>query len=154
MAPLARSAWRLSAREWRVVWEACATAPFASLGVHVLSPARAVRFMRAAERPGVDTPMAPERIAAIVDAALTLLHARCLTKALVLQRMLARRGFTSEVVVGVASDAGALLAHAWLERDGRVMIGSGRREYAPLWRAGVNSAQPSLSTSPGGGTRA
>src|SRR5258708_4712671 len=117
MVPLARSAWRLPVREWWVVGEACATAPFASLGVHLLSPLRVVATMKAARRPGGPPRVAPERIAGIVDAVLSLLHAHCLTKALVLQRMLARRGFASEVVVGVAADGRALLAHAWLERE-------------------------------------
>lgn len=136
MVQLALNAWRLPVREWRVVGEACVTAPFAALGVHLLSPPRAVRLLKAAERLDAITLVSPERIAAIVDAVLSLLHAQCLTKALVLQRMLARRGFTSDVVVGVAHEGPALFAHAWLERDGRVVIGSGAREYAPLWRPG------------------
>lgn len=48
----------------------------------------------------------------------------CLTQALVAQWLLARRGFATTLQVGVKkADDGALLAHAWLERDGEVIIG-------------------------------
>ena len=49
----------------------------------------------------------------------------CLTQALVLQYMLLRRGDDqAELHIGVAKgEAGELLAHAWIERNGRVLIG-------------------------------
>lgn len=49
----------------------------------------------------------------------------CLTQALVLQYLLLRRGDDSaELHVGVTkSDEEELQAHAWIERDGRVLIG-------------------------------
>ena len=51
-------------------------------------------------------------------------RATCLTQALVAERMLARRGRSSTLRIGVARDAsGAFEAHAWLEHADRVIIG-------------------------------
>jgi hypothetical protein len=48
----------------------------------------------------------------------------CLTQALAARYLLARRGVATRLHIGVArGDGGVLSAHAWLERDGRVLIG-------------------------------
>jgi len=48
----------------------------------------------------------------------------CLTRALTVQAMLARRGYPSRLHVGVMRGMhGALEGHAWVEREGRVLIG-------------------------------
>lgn len=48
----------------------------------------------------------------------------CLVQALVARRLLARRGIPATLRIGVArSDSGALLAHAWLEHEGEIIIG-------------------------------
>lgn len=49
--------------------------------------------------------------------------ATCLSSALALQRLLARNGHDSELHIGVAGSGGDFTAHAWLERDGRILIG-------------------------------
>jgi hypothetical protein len=58
----------------------------------------------------------------------------CLVRALAAQTLLARFGHASQLRLGVAGGSGRLFeAHAWLERDGRVLIGGpveGR--YVPL----------------------
>lgn len=59
----------------------------------------------------------------------------CLTQALVAQWMLARAGLETSLQIGVArGERQELRAHAWLERDGRVILGglSSPREYTPL----------------------
>lgn len=58
----------------------------------------------------------------------------CLTQALVAQRLLRQQGYDTELRIGVTKDGQELLAHAWLERDGRVIIGgqSSQVRYAPL----------------------
>lgn len=53
--------------------------------------------------------------------------ATCLSSALALQRLLARNGHDSELHIGVAGKAGEFAAHAWLERDGRILIGEEER---------------------------
>lgn len=53
----------------------------------------------------------------------------CLTQALALQILLGRRGQASELRLGVArGDGPALEAHAWLESEGRILIGAADRE--------------------------
>jgi hypothetical protein len=61
-------------------------------------------------------------------------RATCLTQAVAGRLMLARRGHTSRVNIGVARAAGGgLRAHAWLESDGVVVIGGdGLDDYTPL----------------------
>jgi Transglutaminase-like superfamily len=46
---------------------------------------------------------------------------RCLMRSLVLMRMLARRGVSSQVVIGV-SPGESFAAHAWVEHDGRALL--------------------------------
>ena len=48
----------------------------------------------------------------------------CLTNSLVVDGMLRRRGYASEIRFGVRPpEGGALAAHAWVEHDGRVVFG-------------------------------
>lgn len=47
----------------------------------------------------------------------------CLKEALVLSRLLARRGVPTQLRIGVGRQAEAFAAHAWLEQDGRVILG-------------------------------
>jgi hypothetical protein len=76
-----------------------------------------------------------ERIVWAVGAAGRLVpRTTCLARALAAQALLARRGHASELRLGVAGGAGRVFeAHAWLERDGRVLIGGPVDErYVPL----------------------
>jgi len=59
----------------------------------------------------------------------------CLTQALALQFLLWRRRVDTELRIGVdKDDDGQLLAHAWVVRDGKVLIGGHLSEmkYRPL----------------------
>jgi hypothetical protein len=48
--------------------------------------------------------------------------------------MLARRNYPAQLCIGVAKDeAGRLKAHAWVDFEGKVIIGKvGASEYVPL----------------------
>lgn len=61
-------------------------------------------------------------------------RATCLTQALALQAMLGRAGTPSELRIGVARGKETEVdAHAWLECEGRVVIGDGQLErYVPM----------------------
>ena len=62
-------------------------------------------------------------------------RATCLTQALAAQVLLARRGCPARLSIGVAkSQEGQLEAHAWVESEGRVLIGGleGLSRYTPL----------------------
>jgi hypothetical protein len=60
--------------------------------------------------------------------------ATCLTQALASQILLWRRGQPSRLHIGVAKDGDRrLIAHAWLESGGQIVVGSrGHDRYTPL----------------------
>jgi hypothetical protein len=61
--------------------------------------------------------------------------ASCLTQALAAQVLLRREGFDPKLQLGVARDeAGKFIAHAWIECDGRIVIGgsNGTVPYSAL----------------------
>jgi hypothetical protein len=61
---------------------------------------------------------------AVTAAARRVPQASCLTQALALQSLLQREGYSPLLKLGVAkTPAGELAAHAWIEEDGRVLIG-------------------------------
>lgn len=77
----------------------------------------------------------PERIAwAVKTSSRYVPRATCLTQALVTRLLLSQNGYHPELRIGVAlRDQGKLEAHAWVEYQGRVLIGeteAGR--YTPL----------------------
>jgi hypothetical protein len=49
---------------------------------------------------------------------------RCLRRSLVLTQLLARRGISSQFVIGTRSDP-EFLAHAWVEHDGQPVLAPG-----------------------------
>lgn len=56
---------------------------------------------------------------------------RCLARSLVLTGLLARRGISSQLVIGVAPGA-TFRAHAWVEHAGYPVLPSGAGEYERL----------------------
>ena len=58
----------------------------------------------------------------------------CLTQALAAQVLLARSGDQSDLRIGVSRDSnGKFLAHAWLERQGAILIGGdGLSDFTPM----------------------
>ena len=70
---------------------------------------------------------------AIEAAARRIPRASCLTQAVAGQYLLRRNGHASELRVGVARGESGFRAHAWIEHDGRVLIGgSGSAAFTPL----------------------
>jgi hypothetical protein len=60
-------------------------------------------------------------------------RATCLVQALTVQLLLARHGYVSVLRVGVKRDDGAFKAHAWVEFQGRVVVGAdGHSGFMPL----------------------
>lgn len=59
---------------------------------------------------------------------------RCLSRALALGALLARRGIPARVRIGVRKKGDAVSAHAWVEHGGRPLAESGDvdRRYAPF----------------------
>ncbi len=85
----------------------------------------------------IPAPAELKRVAwGIRNAARLVPGASCLTQALSGQIMLARRGKTSQVRLGVARDEkGRFIAHAWLVSEGRVVLGGAEaniQRFTPL----------------------
>jgi hypothetical protein len=62
-------------------------------------------------------------------------HATCLTQALAASILIRKKGHTSEVKIGVTKDERShLIAHAWLEKDGRIILGElpNQRQFVTL----------------------
>jgi hypothetical protein len=77
----------------------------------------------------------PERVGwAIAAASGYVPQTTCLIQALAAQALLKRGGFPARLRLGVGRNAqGQFQAHAWLENDGRVIIGDSEVErYRPL----------------------
>lgn len=75
----------------------------------------------------------PEVLWAIEAAARRVPDATCLTQAVSALLLLRRHGYAARFCLGVArTKTGALDAHAWLERDGKVVIGRMARPFARL----------------------
>jgi Transglutaminase-like superfamily len=66
----------------------------------------------------------------------------CLTQALVVQTLLARRGYPAVVYIGVVrEDRDELQAHAWVKSEGEVVIGGYELDrYTPLATLGVEQS--------------
>ena len=98
-------------------------------------PGRGRSRLRATQHPGAS----PRRIAwAIEKAGACLGSATCLARALAAETMLRWRGYPAQVTIGVVPGEGqgrqsSLIAHAWVEFEGEVLVGGpdiGR--YTPL----------------------
>jgi hypothetical protein len=131
---------RISAAERRLLIRAAVLLQVISVGMRLL-PFRTLRRLlalaqkaRAGSRRVDGIPV--ERIAGAVEAAGRYMPGEktCLTQALAAQTLLVRQGYPALLHIGAAKgEEGQLRAHAWVESEGRVVIGGhdlGR--YAPL----------------------
>jgi len=134
-----RKAFQLSASDWLLIIQAMGWFAVVEFGLRVLKLKTLLAVLendRPAEREGSNrAPTNAERVGYCVELASRLhpLRPTCLKKALVLFALLARRGVKARVVVGTAKSDGKLDAHAWIEHDGRVIMGGPARErYSTL----------------------
>lgn len=87
------------------------------------------RFARAPLAARQDVPI-DSVIWAVTTASRYVPVANCLPQALVAKLMLARQGHDAIVHIGVKrTDAGRFQAHAWVESNGRVVIGGSRELF-------------------------
>jgi Transglutaminase-like superfamily len=121
----------LSGAERRVVIEAILLIAAFGLALKLLPFRAVVRRIRSRARSG--SPVSSQRIGVLVDAAGRILHASCLPRAFALARMLASRGMSHDLRVGVRRTGWGIAAHAWVSDDSGVLLGgAGTGEYAPL----------------------
>lgn len=102
------------------------------LGLWLL-PFRTLRYLLARMRPlyngsqKADHGSVDRVVQAVSLASRYVPSATCLTQVLTAQALLAQCGRMTHVRIGVAKDeAGKLEAHAWLESEGRIIIGDAR----------------------------
>jgi hypothetical protein len=135
-----RKAFQLSASDWLLVIQAVGWFAVVEFGLRVLKLKTLLALLqndRQADREGcARAPTNPERVGYCVELASRLhpLRPTCLKKALVLLALLARRGVKARVIIGAAKSDGKLDAHAWIEHQGRVIMGGPARDrYSTLY---------------------
>ena len=119
----------ISATEWFHLAQAVALIPIVRLALRLFPFQRLIRWLRRGaeafrSRQAADEAYKRHVTWAASAAARRLLPNRpCLTQALVVQFLLIRRHCPAQLQIGVTKEDGALAAHAWVELDGRVLIG-------------------------------
>lgn len=119
----------LSAPDRRLLWKAILSLSAVRIGLWILPFARVRRWLANIGGASASTSkFSPERLAWAVDVAANVVPAggHCLTQALTLQLLMHQNGYSCEVCFGIhPGSIGVVAAHAWLEHDGRVLIGGG-----------------------------
>jgi hypothetical protein len=116
-----RADWSLFLRAYPLVWFiriALWALPFPKLHAW----AAKVREGKIGDRP-LDPKSVYKVVWAVSAAARRVPKATCLTQALATQIMLGRRGHKTTLHFGARKDGERLDAHAWIEREGRILIG-------------------------------
>ncbi len=126
-----------SVGDWLIATEAIATLAAVSVAVRCVAPLRMHAWAHEVRQisGNVPPPDAVRRIAWLTDVTgRRVLGVTCLTRALAVARLLARRGVATEVRIGVRKVEGQLAAHAWVEREGRPLNETARhlRQFAPF----------------------
>jgi hypothetical protein len=117
---------RLTRAEWRLLCEALVLVALVRVALWFFpfsAVERRYQVDRMVSRPGSEAD--PAAIALAVRRAARLIPAAsCLTQALAARAALARRKLACDLRIGVAKDdRGRLQAHAWVECEGRVLLG-------------------------------
>lgn len=129
--------WALSGSDKMFLAGCVATVAMVRLCLTLFSFNRMRAWLPAMRAEEVPAPTELKRVAwGIRNAARLVPGASCLTQALSGQIVLARRGKTSQVRIGVARDEqGRFIAHAWLVSEGRVVLGGAEaniQRFTPL----------------------
>ena len=119
---------RLPAQERRLYLRALATVAGIRVALTVLPSRLIIRAVvrLSSARPGVRRSLDPRGIARAVErVSRHVPGATCLTQALAAHLLLWKHGHASRLCLGVArTDVGDFRAHAWLESQGRIVIGA------------------------------
>lgn len=138
-----RKAFELSISEWLLILRATLWLGLVEVGLRVLCFNTLMEHLdqhRPADKAPVASPGRAERCAHCVELASRLypLEPTCLKKALVLYALLTRKGLHAQLWIGAAKSrteqAAPIDYHAWLEHEGKVILGAANRErYIPLY---------------------
>ena len=125
--PLAQK--RLLIRALFLVW-------MIRLGLLVLRFNRLRRLATSLPAAEIDPSFSLERLIWAVEIASQFVPgAKCLARAMAAQLLLSEHGHRAELRIGVAKSDNKFQAHAWLEDEGKVLIGGPAGCYTPLlWK--------------------
>jgi hypothetical protein len=128
---------RLSFADQCLLMRAALALVSAKLAIRTLRLPAARATVTRLERLGwIVTPVTADRVVWAVEAAGRAIPGmkNCLVQAVAAEAMLIRAGYPCELRIGAAKNAsGDLIAHAWLESEGRVLIGEFELDrYTPL----------------------
>ena len=147
-------AFELSTSEWCLILWAASWLGIIEIGLRVLPFNTLIEKLdqhRAPDSAPVAGSCTAERFAYCVELASRFypFQPTCLKKALVLYALLTRKGLHAELWIGAAkskTQQGSVLDyHAWLEHEGKVILGgSNREQYIPLYC--FNRSQTRVST--------
>jgi len=145
---------RLDGPERRLLVEAWLALILVRMGL-LLCPFRTLRAWAEAGPPGRhrDGSPAPIRAATLVEAAARhhFIAASCLAKALVLCRLLRRRGYRAQLALGAARATGRLEAHAWVVCEGCPLTAAETIDrFEPLLDGKEQRAPRARAATPGG----
>jgi hypothetical protein len=130
-----RRFWRLRAADQALCLRAIALTFFIRIGLWLV-PFQALRAgLSKLSKPRLSPDHTLERLAwAIRTAGICVPCSTCLIEALALQVLLRRRSIDCNLRLGVAHhETSGIVAHAWLESEGRVVIGNRQLDlYSPL----------------------
>jgi Transglutaminase-like superfamily len=88
------------------------------------------------QKPGANALMNIQvRRAVIIAARYAPWRAVCLPQAMAAKWMLARRGYSSTLYLGVSKNRAAFIAHAWLDTGGMTVVGGANKaDFTPVGR--------------------
>jgi hypothetical protein len=137
-----RKACELPIPEWFLVFRAAFWFAIVEVGLRILPFTTLTKMLgkrKLSQKARGSQSCGGERVAYCVELASRFdpLEATCLKKALVLYALLIRRGLDVRLFIGAAKTitdlANRIDYHAWLEHEGRVILGGGKSErYMPL----------------------
>ena len=126
---------RLSKSEWLLLVEAVTLVAIIRIGLWIFPYDRIRRYLQTLH-PRPQKQPSPARIAQFVSAASRLIpKTNCLTRALAADALLRWHGHDACLRIGVSKNSpNGILAHAWVESGGEVVIGADAMEGLTLLR--------------------
>jgi hypothetical protein len=134
----------LSGRDWWTFAQAWVLLLIVQIGLRTLSFSRLRRFLGLEHAKPLesetDDSATADRIRRLVSMAARnhVVSMTCLPRALALEWLLRRRGISAELRIGVQRGDDGVVAHAWVECQGRAVgePGDVEERYSPLLRVG------------------
>ena len=118
----------MQADDRALVLQAAASLLVCRIGLYLLRFESLQRWATRAKRTKQSVPISKLIWAAMMGTRI-MPNSTCLVRALAASRLLAQNGYKSTLHIGVKRTDGVFEAHAWVEYDGRAIIGSGEAPH-------------------------